>query len=65
MVRFIYPPVASVLSLSSVIIFVGGCFINPMCVVVIECYPTAVTWILSRKKEKINLKFHTYHFYFI
>lgn len=57
MVRFIYPPKTSLFTLSPVIIFVGGRFVSPVCVVVIVCYPTAVTWILSRKKGKLICNF--------
>lgn len=54
MVRFFYLPVASLFSLSPEIVFLGGCFISPVCVGVIVVYPTAVTWILSRNKIIIN-----------
>lgn len=51
MIRFICPPVTS--PFSPGIIFVWGCFISSVCLVVTVCCPTAVTWILSRKKGKL------------
>lgn len=65
MVRFFYLPVASLFSLSPEIIFLGGCFISPVSVVVIVVYSTSVDLDSKQEKKKINLKFHACHFYFI
>lgn len=58
MIRFVCPPVT--FPFSPGIIFVWGCFISIVCLVVTVCCPTAVTWILSRKKGKLIYR----HFYF-